>query len=785
MKNAKALLLLAAAAVSSNYALAQTAPAEMHFSPDGHMLLTGNMVETGLYDESIVRTFEFNFTQSNYWNLLTQNYNSKTNLLGTLKVDGTTYDSVGIRFKGNTSYQMTGNSQKKSFNITTDFVKDGQDIMGYSTINLNNSFEDPSFMREFYYLHQLRKHIPAAKASYVRLLINGANWGVYPNVQQINKDFIKEWFMTNNGTNWRADAPSGTGGGGPGGGPQWGDGTAALNYLGTDTTSYKSYYTLKSTEKDNCWTDLVTVCDKLNNTAVSSLPSVIPQYLDVDRTLWFLASEIAFTDDDSYVYKGKMDYYAYWEKETGRIVPQEFDGNSSMDVGKATTWGPFYNANKANYPLLNKLLQVPIYRQRYLAHMRTIIADEFDTATVNADLNKYKALIDTMVSNDIKKQYTYAQFGTEVTELKTFINTRRNYLLSNTEVAEVAPVISNASHSFNNVLWEQPEANTNVPVTAHVTSTNGVNKVNLFYATGWVGNFSTTQMYDDGAHNDSLSGDGIYGADIPGQAPGEYVRYYIEAVANNTAKSVSYLPKGAEHDVFVYLTKPQHAADSSVVINEVMASNTATHADEAGEFDDWIELYNRSAQAVDISGFYLTDNPENIGKWEIPAGTILQPGSYLIVWADEDSSQGTYHANFKLSSSGEKIMLLNAQKQIVDEVTFGAQTTDQGYARIPNGTGSHVIKAPTFNANNEGTVNTGINELTNSAMSIYPNPADNSVYIILSNDTRDDIQVADASGRVLANIPYSETVSFSTADFAPGVYLVRSGNLVKRLLVRH
>lgn len=308
MKHFK-ILLLAAATVCGHYASAQTPPAEMHFSPDGHQLLTGNMVETGLYDESIVRTFEFTFTQSNYWTLLTQNYASKTNLLGTLKVDGVTYDSVGIRFKGNTSYQMTGSSQKKSFNITTDFVKEDQDVMGYSTLNLNNSFQDASFMREFYYLHQIRKHIPAAKASYIRLLINGVNWGVYPNVQQVNKDLIKEWFMTNDGTNWRADAPT-SGGGGGGGGAQWGDGTAALNYLGTDTASYKQYYTLKATEKDNCWNDLVVTCDKLNNTAVANLPTALPAYLDIDRTLWFLASEIAFTDDDSYVYKGKMDYYA-------------------------------------------------------------------------------------------------------------------------------------------------------------------------------------------------------------------------------------------------------------------------------------------------------------------------------------------------------------------------------------------------------------------------------------------------------------------------------------------
>ena len=69
---------------------------------------------------------------------------------------------------------------------------------------------------------------------------------------------------------------------------------------------------MKSANKENPWDDLVRVCDVLNNTPLDSLEARIKPVLDLDRTLWFLASEIAFSDDDSYVYKGKMDYYLYW-----------------------------------------------------------------------------------------------------------------------------------------------------------------------------------------------------------------------------------------------------------------------------------------------------------------------------------------------------------------------------------------------------------------------------------------------------------------------------------------
>lgn len=772
---------------------AQDFPEQMNLSNDGHRLLIGKEYVDGFYEDSVIQTVRFDFPQANYWNLMTQNYQSKTEIPATVTINGEVFDSVGIRFKGNTSYMNVQNSQKKSFNVSLDSWVDGQDIEGYNTLNFNNSFEDESFLREVVFLHQIRKHIPASKGNFIRLNINGANWGLYPNIQQLNQDFYKEWFLSNDGTNWRADAAS-TGGGGGGGGAQWGDGTAALNYLGADTALYQSKYTLKSSTKLNPWTDLVTVCDKLNNTPSANLEAVLNDYMDVDRTLWFLASEIAFCDDDSYVYKGKMDYYVYREAETGRTVPQEFDGNSSFYTQGVTSWGPFYNANKVNYPLLNKLLAVPALRQRYLAHMRTIIAEELDTVSFNATMNKYVAMIDTVVQNDSKKIYTYNQFGTEVTVLKNFVNNRRNYLLSNTEVAQVAPVIASASHSANGVEWARPEANADVQVSTAVTSAAGINAVNLYYSASVVGKFTKLNMYDDGAHNDGASGDGTYGGTIPGQAGGTWVRYYVEAVSNNANKSVSYMPVGAEHDVFVYLTKPVHAANSSVVINEVMASNSGAAADNAGEYDDWIELYNRSAQTVDISGYVLTDNDLNLEKFEVPANTLLAPDSYLIIWADEDKSQGDFHANFKLSASGEHLMLLNPNKEIVDEVTYTQQVTDSGYARVPNGTGAFNIKWQTFNGNNtpiQDTTATAIQEVkANVEMSLYPNPSSSNLQILLSGngagaDGNAKVEITNILGQQVEQLTYQSHIIVNTSNWAEGMYLVRYGNITKRLVVQH
>jgi len=769
------LLLLLFPVISQS----QNLPHHMEITPDGRMLLTGATNNNDFYDQTLVRPIYLTFASPTFWTQLTTNYATKTYLPATMLIDGMVYDSVGVRFRGNTSYN-TGTSQKKSFKIELDNWITTQDYDGYSTFKLNNAAQDPSMMREVFYTSMIKRHCPTAQSSFVKLYLNGANWGLYSNIQQMNNDFWEEWYLSNNGISWRADKPPGSPGGG---GPQWGDGTAAINYLGTDTNTYKQYYTLKESNGIiTPWNYLVLLANKLNNTPIAALEDTLANYLDVDRTLWYLASEIAWTDDDSYVYKGKMDYYLYYDEVTGRMTPHEYDGNSALEPTPATTWGVFYNAQNVNYPLLNKLLAAPTMRQRYLAHMRTIIAEQFDTAVTNARFNAFRALVDTVVQNDPKKMYSYTQYNNEIQILRNFVTTRKNYLNSNTEVQQVAPNILAAPYYSNGVQYQQPTDMLPVTVRASVTSNNGIDNVQLYYSNDIVGRFQKTQMFDDGAHDDSLSGDGIYGGTIPGYAAGTWVRYYIQAASANTAKSVRYLPAGAEHDVFIYTVAPQLSNDTLVVINEIMASNLTTAADNFGEYDDWIELYNKNINPADVSGYYLSDNPVNLNKWQIPAGTIIQPNDYLIVWADEDSAQGPYHANFKLSGSGEMLYLLDPSQKIVDSLSWGPQITDQGFARVPNGSGPFVIQGPTFGANNNPT---GIEEpAANPAyLSLYPNPATETLNLQILDPNERDIEIFTMMGQRIHTHGYSQYLTIDVSSWPSGVYIVRCGEASKRLVV--
>ena len=760
---------------------AQQLPYEYSITPDGRMLMLGKKAHTGFYDQSLVRRIDIQFASASFWTQLTNNYTTKTYLPGTVTIDGQVFDSAGVRFRGNTSYQ-TGTSQKKSFKIELDNWRAGADFDGYSTLKLNNAAQDPSMMREVFYTNAIRRHVPTAKSSFVKLYLNGANWGLYSNIQQMNKDFLKEWYFNNDGIWWRADRPPGSTG--PGGG--WGDGTAGLNFLSTDTNSYKPYYTLKESNGIlNPWSYLERLCEKLNTTPSAVLVDTLEKYMDLDRTLWFLASELAWTDDDSYVFKGKMDYYVYYDEVTGLMVPHEYDGNSSLEMNPATTWGVFYNATNVNYPLLNKLLNVPSLRQRYLAHMRTIIAEEFDTAVTNATFNAYRALVDTVVQNDPKKMYSYTQYNGEIQLLRNFVTTRKNFLNSNAEMQQVAPDITDAPYFTSGVMYQQPADMQPVTVRSRVTSTNGIDNVQLYYSDNVVGRFTKTPMFDDGLHDDSLAADGIYGAGIPGFAAGTFVRYYVEAAAGNTSKSVRYLPVGAEHDVFIYTVVPQASADTTVVINEIMANNISSQTDNFGEIEDWIELYNKSTAPADLSGYFLTDNPLNLSKWEFPSGTLLQPNDYLIVWADEDSSQGPYHANFKLSSLGEVLFLLDPALNIVDSLTWGPQAADIGLARVPNGTGPFINQTATFSTNNN--INTALPEpaINPTTLSIFPNPANGMVQVQITDDLQRDLEVYNAVGQLIDRLGYQPYYTLNCGSWATGIYHLRCGEVVKKLVVRH
>lgn len=138
-----------------------------------------------------------------------------------------------------------------------------------------------------------------------------------------------------------------------------------------------------------------------------------------------------------------------------------------------------------------------------------------------------------------------------------------------------------------------------------------------------------------------------------------------------------------------------------VYINEWMADNLTTRADPAdGQYEDWFEIYNPGATAVDLGGYYFTDNLTNKFQYKVPEnGQYVVPAfGYLLVWADNESGQNAtnradLHVSFALAKGGEAIGLFGTDGVLVDAVTFGAQITDKSEGRLPDGSGSIAMLA--------------------------------------------------------------------------------------------
>ena len=123
-----------------------------------------------------------------------------------------------------------------------------------------------------------------------------------------------------------------------------------------------------------------------------------------------------------------------------------------------------------------------------------------------------------------------------------------------------------------------------------------------------------------------------------------------------------------------------------VSVNEILARNVNGLVDGAGDHDDWVELVNGSSIAIDVSGYWLTDDLLVPQKWAIPMGTTLMPGDTLLVWADDEPGEGPYHATFKLAAGGESVGLFLPDGVTLQDVRgFGPQVADVSYGRLFDG----------------------------------------------------------------------------------------------------
>jgi spore coat protein CotH len=441
--------------------------------------------DSPLYDTSILRTLFLQFESDDWETELSDFHNTDVDVPCTLIVDGTTYHNVGVHFRGASSYMMIGPGRKRSLNLAMDLVHSAQRLYGFKTLNLLNGHGDSSMMSSVLFSHLARPHIPAPRANFVKVVINGESWGVYVSLEQFNKDFVKEYFGSGSGARWKVK-----------GSPQ---ASAGLDYTGDGFEPYHRRYQLKSPENEDDWHALVELCRTLTETPIDELEDALRPMLDIEGALWFLALDNALVNSDGYWIRSS-DYSLYRDPAgVFHVIPHDMNEaflsvvNGPGFGGRGQRGGrgarsepgpagaregmprldpdppppgvppqsqpadqraaprltgieldPLIGMNDARKPLRSRLLAVPALREQYLKNIREI-AEQLQWSNLGPIVAHHRALIEAELKIDTRKLASFeafamatsdqlpeapAQGGRPPRSLRTFCEGRSKFLLA-------------------------------------------------------------------------------------------------------------------------------------------------------------------------------------------------------------------------------------------------------------------------------------------------------------------------------------------------------------------
>ncbi|MEM1326000.1 MAG: CotH kinase family protein [Bacteroidota bacterium] len=513
------------------------------FLPALFLLFTVSLAAQDLYDLSAVQDVYLYFEQDDWEHTLDsfKRHTDKERLLAKLVIRGKTYDSVGVRYKGNSSFFSTSKSeeQKLPFNIKIDHIKKKQATPeGYETLKLSNVFRDPSFVREALSYEIAREYMAAPRCNFVRLYINDEYWGLYNNSQSIDSKFLAANFGKSKGAFFKCDPPD------------WdktksgncpkGD-KSSLEYLGENINCYRQFYELKS-DTVIAWKALIELTQ-----AIAQHDQSLYQLLNVDETLWMLAFNNVLVNLDSYTGRLCHNYYLY-EDSSGQFHPiiwdlnmsfggfRYLDSRGSLENEELQELSPLahYTNAKSQRPLIRHLLRDELNRKIYLAHVRTIVEEQFSNHKYQKRAEALQQQLDELVKSDQHKLYSYEDFQRNmdstvfigkypiigITEL---MEARVAYLKKHPLLSKAAPTISEANAEIKD---EQ----------IHFSCTSDGTKVWLFYRSATNGAFQRVAMEKQ---------EDNWQTTVPEQGT---LQYYF--VAENE-KAAQLLPRRAAHEFLV------------------------------------------------------------------------------------------------------------------------------------------------------------------------------------------------------------------------------------------
>lgn len=392
------------------------------------------------FEKDSIHVIRINFTQCSFWDSLTLNKKKLDSLeisnflQANIIIDNKKFYSVGIRFKGESSYEFYP-GKKKPFRIKFNKFIKGQDFKGIEELNLTNNFKDPSMMREKIYLDILNKEgLPAPRATYAKVYINDKYWGLYLVNESIDKVFLETRFASSSGNLFKGE-------------PQ-----ANFIYVGNEPTKYMSRYVLENNTKKNDWTDLVKLIKLINDTSLTPDEYVrkLETNFNLDKCLRAWAINNLIGNVDAYNMFYPHNFFIFHDTITTKWNWISLDGNYSF-----AAWNPVMPLNqlenleilvpdsvpyKESRPLLERTLgENKTIQRRYLAIASELIRRYFTEETMNQKIDSLALRIRVSVYADVNKMYSNSDFDTNLNStvgdpldpgnfipgLKSFIAARR------------------------------------------------------------------------------------------------------------------------------------------------------------------------------------------------------------------------------------------------------------------------------------------------------------------------------------------------------------------------
>lgn len=669
-------------------------------------------------------------------------------------INDTIYD-VGFRLRGNTSRW----AQKKSFKVSFNSFDPGRKFYGLEKMNLNGEHNDPSVIRSklcWDLFHDFK--IPAPRSNHVEVYINHNYYGLYINVEHIDENFVLSRFGNNQGNLYKCLWP------------------ADLDYLGPNPDDYKlmhgdrRVYELKTNKAEDDYSDLAHLIQIINNTPQENFISELDKVFNVYDYLKIIAIDIITGNWDGYIYN-KNNFYLYKNTKTGKFeyIPYDTDntfGIDWMNISWATR--DIYQWQQGGdevRPLYTRLMNTPEFRDQYSYYLKKFINEYSDDSIFFPKIDKIKNMILPYVENDpfypldygfttgdFINSYVTALGGHVPIGLKTYISLRNTTALQQIIQNNISPIIKYINDKIT------PDKD--LQITAFIEDDDDNPEVNVLYKIN-DGSIISEEIFDDGEHGDGYANDNFYGGLITNIPVNSTISYQISAsdIYNNN----SIMPF---EPIIVQLFQ---SANENLFINEFLASNDNNIADDFGEYDDWIEIFNADENAVWLGDKYLSDNFDKPDKWQLP-DVIIQPGEFILIWADNDNEQGQYHTNFKLDKDGEEIGIFDSETTgyfLLDSVVFNEQSTDISFGRNPDGGINWMFyNDPTPGISNLKSDIKIFNSIDKNFIA-FPNPVDNGM--LYFNKTV-NVRIFNSLGQLMISKNHIEKLD---VDILPkGFYLI-------------